>query len=674
MIEARIVAALLNAMWQSGVLAAFAAIALRLHGRTSATVRCAVWCGVLTVVVALPIVDVLSQRSVSAASEVSMSTAVRSSGVPWRARGSVVAGRSSSEIRAARVVRAAPLASRRVLPDLAALELALGGTVNRIGAGLFWLWLAGSALCALRLGYGLMLIAIMRRGLEPLAGDWLDRRSCPRRRVAVAAGERVAVPCLIGFLRPTIVIPRPLVEELRSDDLRRIVLHEASHAQRYDDWTNLLVQLARAALFFNPVVHLLAARIGVDREIACDDRVIELSGDRLVYAECLSTMARTVSMRRAYAVPGFFGGRAQIVVRIEQLLDRAHDSSSRLGRKPAAALAASAVLALLLAQVGFPVVAATPLTASGASDALPTPLRDVARRIPHAGAIVQKTPVVHTRAATASHPPTVVVARVTPRSLRSSVEVSRARNAIAPRDEVRIVSVATRFRTASPSHGIAIVAARSASDATLGDQPRDFVDELAAAGYHGLSVDQLIRLRDHGVDGAYLAGLRAAGYSGLSVDDVVRLRDHGVDPSYIGAMRRAGYGGLSADDLIRLRDHGVDAETARALTVSAHRRLTAEELVTLRDHGVDSAYGNAMAALGIAVPTDQMVKLRDHGVDPSFIGSMRRAGYAGLSADQLIELRDHGVDANYVEHIHRFFSDGHKPTVGELVRLRDSGI
>lgn len=672
MIEARIVSALLNATWQSAVLAAFAAIALRLHGRTSTTVRCAVWCGVLAVVVALPIVDFLSQRSIHVASVASVSVAgERFGGLSSRASGPRVVARRASAVRAVGVPKVEAPTPRRAPLDLAALELAVAGIVNQIGAGLFWLWLAGSALCALRLGYGLMLIAIMRRGLEPLAGDWLDRRSCARRRVAVAAGERVAVPCLIGFLRPTIVIPRPLVEELRTDDLRRIVLHEASHAQRYDDWTNLFVQLARAVLFFNPIVHVLAARIGVEREIACDDRVIELSGDRLVYAECLSTMARAVSMRRAYAVPGFFGGRAQIVVRIEQLLDRAHDSSSRLGRTPAAAVAASAMLALLLAQVGFPVVAATAVAAPNAGDALPMPLHDVARQIPHAGAIaiekparVQRstTPVAaaRARAATTSHPQPVVVARLTPPTQRSF--------------DVRVVSVATRTRIAPSTRSIAVVAARGETALASSDQPRDFVDELAAAGYRGLSVDQLIRLRDHGVDGTYLAGLRAAGYAGLSVEDVIRLRDHGVDPSYIGAMKRAGYGGLSAEDLIRLRDHGVDAETARALTASEHRRLTPEELITLRDHGVDSSYANAMAALGIAVPTDQMVKLRDHGVDPGFIESMRRSGYSGLSADQLIELRDHGVDANYVEHIRRFFSDGHKPTVGELVRLRDSGI
>jgi len=66
-------------------------------------------------------------------------------------------------------------------------------------------------------------------------------------------------------------------------------------------------------------------------------------------------------------------------------------------------------------------------------------------------------------------------------------------------------------------------------------------DELAAAGYRGLSVDQLIALRDHGVGGSFIAGLKSAGYGDLSVDDLIRLRDHGVsveDVQSFNAMAR----------------------------------------------------------------------------------------------------------------------------------------
>jgi GT2 family glycosyltransferase len=38
----------------------------------------------------------------------------------------------------------------------------------------------------------------------------------------------------------------------------------------------------------------------------------------------------------------------------------------------------------------------------------------------------------------------------------------------------------------------------------------------------------------------------------------VTLHDHGVDPDYVARIRSAGYGNLTVDQIIRLHDHGVD--------------------------------------------------------------------------------------------------------------------
>ena len=52
---------------------------------------------------------------------------------------------------------------------------------------------------------------------------------------------------------------------------------------------------------------------------------------------------------------------------------------------------------------------------------------------------------------------------------------------------------------------------------------------LTASGYRKLSADEMIRLRDHGVDPAYVARVRASGYENLTVDQIIKLREHGVD-------------------------------------------------------------------------------------------------------------------------------------------------
>jgi hypothetical protein len=82
-----------------------------------------------------------------------------------------------------------------------------------------------------------------------------------------------------------------------------------------------------------------------------------------------------------------------------------------------------------------------------------------------------------------------------------------------------------------------------------------FMEALSNGGYGNVSPSDAERMMDHGVSAAYLAGLRRLGYH-PGPDDLVKLVDHGVSISFIERMRSHGYAHLTVDDLIRLRDHG----------------------------------------------------------------------------------------------------------------------
>ncbi|NIP14550.1 MAG: 4-hydroxy-3-methylbut-2-enyl diphosphate reductase, partial [Pseudomonadales bacterium] len=56
------------------------------------------------------------------------------------------------------------------------------------------------------------------------------------------------------------------------------------------------------------------------------------------------------------------------------------------------------------------------------------------------------------------------------------------------------------------------------------------VRELAELGYDPQDVNELVRLKIHGVKPELVRELRAAGYTELSVEEVVRLNTHGVSP------------------------------------------------------------------------------------------------------------------------------------------------
>jgi hypothetical protein len=78
----------------------------------------------------------------------------------------------------------------------------------------------------------------------------------------------------------------------------------------------------------------------------------------------------------------------------------------------------------------------------------------------------------------------------------------------------------------------------------------------AFAGYERSSLDQWIRLKDHGVSPAFVRELKEIGYSNVPLDQLVRLKDHGVNASYIRRMKEKGYGDRTLDEYIRMKDRG----------------------------------------------------------------------------------------------------------------------
>jgi hypothetical protein len=183
------------------------------------------------------------------------------------------------------------------------------------------------------------------------------------------------------------------------------------------------------------------------------------------------------------------------------------------------------------------------------------------------------------------------------------------------------------------------------------------------------SVDDLMRLRNHGVNLEFITTARRAGYQNFTVEDFTNVRDHGVNREFLVDLKTYGYK-LDAHDMTQLRDHGVQASFMRDLKDAGYD-LTAHEITDLRDHGVNSEEMRELRHYGLQPSASDLTRLRDHGVTPAYLSRLKDAGYGKLSPEDVMQLHDHGVDASFAQQAHDL---GYNFTAGELVRLRDHGV
>ena len=172
-------------------------------------------------------------------------------------------------------------------------------------------------------------LRILRRTCTPLSVESLDpvlRETFARyragRSVALCTSEEVRVPAALGLLKPSIVIPRWVMEELSIAELNQVLIHELAHLRRWDDWTNLAQQAIKAAFFFHPAVWWIEKKVALEREIACDDEVLAETASPRAYAECLAHLAERNFVQQSIALAQAALGRVrQTSLRLAQILD-----------------------------------------------------------------------------------------------------------------------------------------------------------------------------------------------------------------------------------------------------------------------------------------------------------------------------------------------------------------
>jgi beta-lactamase regulating signal transducer with metallopeptidase domain len=138
---------------------------------------------------------------------------------------------------------------------------------------------------------------------------------------AVRHGESmlVEVPSLVGWLKPLILIPTGAFVGLTTSQVDAILAHELAHVLRNDFPVTLFQSICEIVFFYHPAIHAINDQINLEREKACDDIAVGLTGDPIGFAEALAKLEEARAPRLALAATG----GSHLLLRVRRLLGRA---------------------------------------------------------------------------------------------------------------------------------------------------------------------------------------------------------------------------------------------------------------------------------------------------------------------------------------------------------------
>lgn len=131
-------------------------------------------------------------------------------------------------------------------------------------------------------------------------------------------------PAVCGLIRPVILLPRTLLHNISSAQLRAVLLHEMFHLRRRDVWVNCVQAFLQIAYWWHPLLWVANARIRRVREEAVDDAVmLALREDAETYAPTLLEVAKLAFQRplMSLGLVGIMESRSALRQRIERLVD-----------------------------------------------------------------------------------------------------------------------------------------------------------------------------------------------------------------------------------------------------------------------------------------------------------------------------------------------------------------
>lgn len=156
------------------------------------------------------------------------------------------------------------------------------------------MWLMGALLFSLKFGGSFLFANSLKKNTSSSLSDsiftqllHLKKEIGVNRYVQIAESAKVNTPVLIGYLKPVILFPVGLINQLSIEETNAILAHELAHIKRNDFIHNLFISVLETLFYYHPAVWWISANLRLERENCCDDLAVKTIGDKAIYAKTL---------------------------------------------------------------------------------------------------------------------------------------------------------------------------------------------------------------------------------------------------------------------------------------------------------------------------------------------------------------------------------------------------
>ena len=579
---------LMHSLWQGLLAGILAAIALSLSRNSNAKIRYVISCGAMAAIIVATAVTTISvwPDGHDPAKGVSMVTNELASGVGGSDDGAT--------INIPAPVKDVPSSNR-------------WWKYSSVSRYVFMIWVAGVMLFSIYHFLGWRRArGFAKRGTSPVPVDWQARfeKLCDefrvKRLVSLLSSSLVKVPCVVGWMKPVVLVPVSMFTSLNPSEIEMIIAHELAHVRRYDVLINIVQTAMETLFFFNPVIWWISRQIRMERENCSDDTAILRTGNRLAYARALVNLEELRMFQTSF-------GSALTGTPLRRRIQRIVGAT-----KPRFYSSVLSISGMLLTAFLIVVILGSLGGSNNSAVQASEKIEDTQAFDPGSG------------------------------DLRGEWETESDGN------DLKILVYGRG------SSGMNFVLNRDEVSHLIGqgEKPFQIVRDAGTLFLRGTLKEHRRQVEGNGdwyfrPDTAYVQFMARYGLREDDRQKVFSLAIFDISRKYLDRMEDLGYRGLNVDQLISAGVFGISPELVEEFREVGYPDLSYQQLLSMGVQGVSPEDARAFGKLGFAhVTPSQLISARTSGLTPGYVREFREAGFHDLSFNSFVTLHAFNIDVS----------------------------